>query len=186
METSTAATTIESFLGGNQAIAGIGDTSDVDTSALDIGAAPVFGVDAAGKAQIGGNGFWITAPGTDVQKSAAWDFLKWWNQEPQQVQWHVEGSYLPFLTAAASNPAVQTFWNDTLSGSFLKIAYDELTQNIDPNFTGALIGPYDKFRVSMRNALASVAFQNGDPATAIATAKDETDAALAQYNDTNF
>ena len=96
METSTAATTIESFLGGDTSVAaGIGDTSTVDTSALDIGAAPVFGVDAAGKAQIGGNGFWITAPGTDVQKSAAWDFLKWWNQEPQQVQWHVEGSYLP-------------------------------------------------------------------------------------------
>ncbi len=187
METSTAATTIESFLGGNTAVAaGIGDTSTVDTSALDIGAAPVFGVDAAGKAQIGGNGFWITAPGTDVQKSAAWDFMKWWNQEPQQVQWHIEGSYLPFLTAAASNPAVQTFWDTSLSGSFLKIAYDELTQNIDPNFTGALIGPYDKFRVAMRNALATVAFQNGDPATAIATAKAETDAALTQYNDTNF
>jgi sn-glycerol 3-phosphate transport system substrate-binding protein len=186
METSTAATTIESFLGGAQNIAGIGDTSNVDTSALDVGAAPVFGVDAAGKAQIGGNGFFMTAPGTDVQKSAAWDFLKWWNQEPQQVQWHVEGSYLPFLTAAASNPAVQTFWDTSLAGSFLKIAYDELTQNIDPNFTGALIGPYDKFRVAMRNALATVAFQNGDPATAIATAKDETNAALTQYNDTNF
>jgi len=186
METSTAATTIESFLGGNTTVVGAGDTSNVDTSALDIGAAPVFGVDAAGKAQIGGNGFFITSPGTDVQKSAAWDFMKWWNQEPQQVQWHIEGSYLPFLTAAASDPAVQTFWNTTLSGSFLKIAYQELTQNVDPNFTGALIGPYDKFRVAMRNALASVAFQKGDPTTAIATAKDETDAALTQYNETNF
>jgi len=186
METSTAATTIESFLGGNKNVAGAGDTSSIDTTTLDIGAAPVFGVDAAGKAQIGGNGFFITSPGTDVQKSAAWNFLKWWNEEPQQVQWHVEGSYLPFLTAAASDPAVQTFWDTTLSGSFLKIAYQELTQNMDPNFTGALIGPYDKFRVAMRNALASVAFQGGDPATAIATAKDETNAALTQYNDTNF
>jgi sn-glycerol 3-phosphate transport system substrate-binding protein len=187
METSTAATTIESFLGGNQTVAaGAGDTSKIDTSALDIGAAPVFGVDAAGKAQIGGNGFFITSPGTDAQKAASWDFMKWWNQEPQQEQWHIEGSYLPFLTAAASSPAVQTFWDTSLAGSYLKIAYQELTQNIDPNFTGALIGPYDKFRVAMRNALATVAFQNGDPATAIATAKTETDAALAQYNDTNF
>jgi sn-glycerol 3-phosphate transport system substrate-binding protein len=187
METSTAATTIESYLGGDKSVAtGLGTGTNIDTSGLDVGAAPVFGVDAAGKAQIGGNGFFMTAPGTDVQKAAAWDFLKWWNQEPQQVQWHVEGSYLPFLTSAASDPAVQTFWDTTLSGSYLKIAYQELTQNIDPNFTGALIGPYDKFRVSMRNALASVAFQKGDPATAIATAKDETDAALTQYNDTNF
>ena len=187
METSTAATTIEGFLGGDTSVAtGIGSGAAVDTSALDIGAAPVFGVDAAGKAQIGGNGFFMTAPGTDAQKAAAWDFLKWWNQEPQQVQWHIEGSYLPFLTAAAQNPAVQTFWDTTLSGSFLKIAYQELTQNVDPNFTGALIGPYDKFRVAMRNALASVAFQGGDPATAISQATQETNAALTQYNDSNF
>ena len=93
METSTAATTIESFLGGDTSVStGIGDTAAIDTSALDIGAAPVFGVDAAGKAQIGGNGFFITTTGTDAQKAAAWDFLKWWNEEPQQVQWHVEGS----------------------------------------------------------------------------------------------
>ena len=39
---------------------------------------------------------------------------------------------------------------------------------------------------AMRNALASVAFENGDPATAISHATDETNAALTQYNDTNF
>ena len=38
----------------------------------------------------------------------------------------------------------------------------------------------------MRDALASVAFQNGDPSAAIAKAKDDTNAALTQYNDTNF
>ncbi len=68
----------------------------------------------------------------------------------------------------------------------LKIAYDEYTTGMDPDFTGALIGPYDKFRVAMRNALAQVAFQGGDPAAAIATAKDEADQAITQYNDTNF
>lgn len=187
METSTAATTIESFLGGDTSVStGISDSAAIDTSALDIGAAPVFGVDAAGKAQIGGNGFFITTTGTDAQKAAAWDLIKWWNQEPQQVQWHVEGSYLPFLSSVASSPEVQTFWSTTLSGSFLKVAYEEFTTGVDPNFTGALIGPYDKFRVAMRNALAQVAFQGGDPATAIATAKDETDEAITQYNDTNF
>ena len=80
----------------------------------------MFGVDAAGKAQVGGNGFFITTTGTDAQKAAAWDLVKWWNQEPQQVQWHVEGSYLPFLASAASSPEVQAFWTSSLAGSFLK------------------------------------------------------------------
>ncbi len=158
----------------------------VDLTKLDIGAAPVFGVDAAGKAQIGGNGFFMTNTSDEVHQSAAWDFLDWWNQEPQQVQWHVEGSYLPFLTAAADSPEVQAFWTTTIAGKFLKVAYDELTENVDPDFTGALIGPYDQFRVSMRDAMATVAFQNGDPTAAIATAKDDINTALTDYNEQNF
>jgi len=190
IETSTAATTIESFLGGDRSVVGdrpeAAQADELDTSGLDIGAAPVFGVDAAGRAQIGGNGFFITTSGTDVQKAAAWDFITWWNAEPQQVRWHVEGSYLPFLTSAASTPEVQTFWDTTLAGGFLKIAYDELTQNVDPNFSGALIGPYDQFRVAMRDALGRVAFQGADPAAAITEAKTRTDEALTRYNDANF
>ncbi len=187
IETSTAATTIESFLGGDTSVAqGVGTGANVDTSGLDIGAAPVFGVDAAGKAQIGGNAWWITSPGTDAQKAAAWDFMKWWNQEPQQVQWHTEGSYLPFLTATGSNPTVQEFWRSTMSGQFLKIAYDEMTQSIDPNFPGPRIGPFDKFRLSMRNAMAAVAFQGTPPVSAINQAVEETNAALTQYNESNF
>ena len=188
IETSTAATTIESFLGGDTSVnTGLGNEAEgVDTSALDIGAAPVFGVDSAGSAQIGGNGFYITTTSTDAQQAAAWDFMKWWNQRPQQVQWHVDGSYLPFLSAAAQDPAVQTFWDTRLSGQFLKIAYDELTQGVDPTFTGPLIGPYDKFRSVLRDALASVAIQGTAPNVALDNAKSEIDAAIEQYNDTNF
>jgi hypothetical protein len=38
----------------------------------------------------------------------------------------------------------------------------------------------------MRDALASVAFDDGDPATAIARAKEEADEALTLYNDSDF
>ncbi len=187
VETSTAATTIQDFLGGDSSVSAGGVTSDqVDTSGLDIGAAPVFGVDAAGRVQLGGNGFWMTSSSSDPQKAAAWDFLTWWNQPDQQIRWHTEGSYLPFLTSVVDSPAVQTFWDTTLAGSFLKIAYEEMIDGVDPNFPGPLIGPYDKFRVSMRDAMFGVATQGTDPSTAIATAKDETNAAIQQYNDSNF
>ena len=146
METSVASTTIQGYLGGDTSVGGV-DAGPIDTSTLDIAAAPVFGVDAAGKAQIGGNGFWITTAGNDAQKAGAWDLIKWWNAEPQQVQWHVEGSYLPFLASAADSPEVQTFWETTLAGGFLRTAWQEFTTGVDPAYTGALIGPYDKFRV---------------------------------------
>ncbi|HEY6530946.1 MAG TPA: extracellular solute-binding protein [Acidimicrobiales bacterium] len=185
IETSVASTTIQEVLGG-RAVAGAPGPDEIDRSGLDIAAAPVFGVDAAGKAQIGGNGFWMTTAGTDAEKAGTWDLIKWWNAEPQQVQWHVEGSYLPFLTAAAESPDIRAFWDTTLAGGFLRIAYEEFASGVDPDFSGALIGPYDEFRASMRDALASVAFQDGDPSTAIATARDETTEAITRYNDAEF
>jgi sn-glycerol 3-phosphate transport system substrate-binding protein len=187
LETSTAATTIQDFLGGDTSVAqGAVDDADVDTSGLDIAAGPVFGVDAAGKAAVGGNGFYITSTSSEAQQAAAWDFLKWWNEPAQQTRWHVEGSYLPFLTSVVDTPEVQAFWNDTLAGGFLRIAWDELTESADPDFTGALIGPYDKFRIILPNMLESVTLQGTDPDVAIQKAVEESNAALQQYNDTNF
>ena len=81
---------------------------------------------------------------------------------------------------------MQKFWTTDLAGSWLKIAYDEMINGVNPNFTGPRIGPYDKFRIAMRNALASVAFQGTDPAAAITKAQQETDQAIRSYNDTNF
>jgi sn-glycerol 3-phosphate transport system substrate-binding protein len=185
IETAVAATTIEEVLGGRTDLPGVSG-QDLDLETLDIQAAPVFGVDGAGKAQIGGNAFWITTAGSDAEVAGAWDLVKWWNEEPQQVQWHVEGSYLPFLSAAADSPEVHTFWDTTLAGGFLRIAYEEFTTGVDPDFSGALIGPYDRFREAMRDALASVAFDDADPATAIARAKEQADQALTIYNDANF
>ncbi|MCD9623618.1 extracellular solute-binding protein [Rhabdothermincola salaria] len=183
IETSTAATSVVAFLGGDTSVAaelGRG-AADADAEALDIGAGQVFGLTEPGQAQIGGNGFWMMSTSTDEQISASWDFMKWWNEVDQQVTWNIEGSYLPFLDAAAEDPRVQAFWSDELAGKWLSIAYEQL-QDGDPDFTGALIGPYDKFRIAMRDAMAAVAFQGADPATAITQAAEQTTQALQDYN----
>jgi hypothetical protein len=57
---------------------------------------------------------------------------------------------------------------------------------VNPDFTGPRIGPYDKFRVAMREGMESLVFENTDPAAAVATANQKTDAAIAEYNDANF
>ena len=187
LETSTAATTIESFLGGDTSIAqGAVENEDVDTSGLDIAAAPVFGVDEPGQVGVGGNAFYITSTSTDAEQAGAWDFMKWWNEPAQQTRWHVDGSYLPFLASVVDEPEVQAFWNDTLAGGFLEIAWNELAESTDPEFTGALIGPYDKFRVILRDMLDAIAIDDADPTTALQDAVQASDEALQRYNDTNF
>jgi sn-glycerol 3-phosphate transport system substrate-binding protein len=188
IETSTAATSVKAFLGGDTSVvsgAGV-DPSGVDTSSLDIGAAPVFGVDAAGKAQVGGGAWYLMKTSSPEKQSAAWDFMKWWNQPAQQVTWHLEGSYLPFVNAATQDPKLVAFWKDDIAGRWLAIAYNELQNGVNPDFTGPLIGPYDKFRVAMRDGLDAIVFKNEDPRAAVAKAAGETTAALKEYNDAGF
>jgi sn-glycerol 3-phosphate transport system substrate-binding protein len=188
IETSTAATSIAAFMRGDQSV---GDSIGVNANAydvnkFDVGAAPVFGVKEAGRAQVGGNAFFMMNSGGDPKISAAWDFLKWWNQAEQQVTWHLEGSYLPFLVSATDDPRVREFWEIEAAGSMLKVAYDELINGIYPDFTGPVIGPMDKTRTSVRSTMDSVAFEGADPATAVAKANAETEAWLTEYNDTMF
>ncbi len=187
VETTTAATSVVAFLGGDTSVVGESDRAEAagtDPSGLDIGAGEMFGVEEVGATQIGGNGFFMMNDTTSSNEeiAAAWDFIAWWNQIDQQVTWNIEGSYLPFLDAAAEDPRVQEFWSTELAGKWLSIGYDQL-QNMDPNSTGALIGPYDKFRIAMTDAMAEVSLQTTDPATAIADAATEVTDALSAYND---
>lgn len=188
IETSTAATSVKAFLGGDTSVvSGSGaDPSGIDPTALDIGAAEVFGVTAPGKAQVGGGAWYMMKTSTPVKQAAAWDFMKWWNQDDQQVAWHLQGSYLPFLLAAAQDPRIQAFWKDDLAGRWLAIAYNELKNGVNPDFTGPLIGPYDKFRTAMRGGMDDVVFKGTDPNAAVTKAAAETTAALKEYNDAGF
>lgn len=185
VETSTSATSVKAFLGGDTDIGGV-DAGPVDLAALDFGAGEVFGVTGPGKAQIGGGVWFMTNTNPEVNQSASWDFMKWWNQVDQQVTWHLEGSYLPFVSATVDDPRVQAYWQDDLAGRWLAIAYDQMVDGVNPDFTGPRIGPYDKFRVAMRNGMDSLVFENADPAAAVTAANEETTAALAEYNDANF
>jgi sn-glycerol 3-phosphate transport system substrate-binding protein len=187
VETSTAATSVVAFLGGDTSVVGADNRAQAaaaDTSGLDIGAGEMIGVDEPGATQIGGNGFFMMNDKTssNEQIAAAWDFITWWNQIDQQATWNIDGSYLPFLNAAAESPQVQEFWSTELAGKWLSIAYTQL-QNMNPNSTGALIGPYDKFRIAMTDAMAAVSLQTAEPSAAVSQAATEVTDALTAYND---
>ena len=112
--------------------------------------------------------------------------MKWWNQVDQQVVWHLEGSYLPWVNKAVDDPKVQAFWKDDLAGQWLGIAYKEMKDGVNPDYTGPRFGAYDKFRKSMRSALDAVVFKGEDPKAALTKANQETTDAIEEYNAGNF
>ncbi len=186
LETSTAATSIKAFLGGDtDVVEGSGDVA-VDTSALDVGAGPMPGLAEPGRVQVGG-GIWVmTLAGTPEQQAATWDFMKWWNTPETQAVWHMEGSYLPFNELATDDPALEAYWQDDLAGQWLAISYDQLVNGVSPSFPGPIMGPFSQARRSMSQSLDRMVLQGQSPADAISEAAGEITSELQQYLDEGF
>ncbi|HEY5154402.1 MAG TPA: extracellular solute-binding protein [Acidimicrobiales bacterium] len=189
IESSVAATSIKAFLKGNldpNTLQGGSGAGNVDLTALDIGAGRFPGVSQPGQVRLGGSGWYITDTTKPEVQAAAWDFMKWWNALDQQVRWNLEGSYLPFRTSAAKDPRVTSAWNDDLSGRWLAISYDQLSNGINPDFPGAQFGPFDKYDDATTASVESMVFGTTEPAAAVTAAATKTTDAITQYNKDNF
>ena len=183
IETSTAATTIKAFLGGDLTL---DSAAPVDLTALDFGAAEVPGINEAGQLQMGGGAWYLTNTVAPEVQAGAWDFMKFFNSLDSQVKWNLDGSYLPYRVSAAKDARIIDAWTNDLAGRWLAIAYGELINGVDPNFPGPLIGPYDQFRTAMRGSIEDMLFKQTPPATAVTNAADQTTTALSQYAQGNF
>jgi sn-glycerol 3-phosphate transport system substrate-binding protein len=187
METSTAATTIEAFLGCKVSASdlGAGDLGSIDSSVkLVPGFGEMPGIDKPGQVEVNGGAFFVTNGGTAAQQAGAMDFMKFVNQVPQQVKWHVDGSYLPSNDQVASQPAVKEFWKGQIAGLSLKIASQQLA-GVDASRSGPVIGPYDEYDSTVQKMMESVLLNDADPAKALAKAQVDVTKAIEQYNKTN-
>ncbi len=188
IETSAAITTINSVLEGNFDPKELGSDLQLPPGfkvTIDLGVAANPGLDEPGKGQVGGGAWYITNTGTDEVQSAAWDFVKFFNETANQVTWTIEGSYLPIVANANEDPALEADWTTTNRGKWLSVAYDSML-TLDPDFPGPVIGPYAAFRDTVRKAMEQVTLQGGDPATAINEADASITSELQNYADTNF
>ena len=106
-ETSTASTTIAAFLGGSGNLselieqaedAGV-DVEGITDLDIDIDVAPFPGIEEAGRVAISGGAYYMTDTGSEAQRAAAWEFMKFVNEVEQQKIIHLKGSYLPISSA---------------------------------------------------------------------------------------
>jgi len=198
LETSTAATIIDQVTSSDKGLK-LSDVVDAETAkqfaAFDgfkvnfkVGVGEVPGIKVSGRGQVGGAAFYMTNTGTPEVQSAAWDFLKYFNQTENQVIWTREGSYLPVRESTQKALNDDPTWAASQRGQWITTAFDSM-KGLSPDFPGPLIGPYDKFRDSERAMLEKIAL--GDASTAVASvgpaldeATTEIDDALAKYNST--
>jgi sn-glycerol 3-phosphate transport system substrate-binding protein len=185
IDTSSAATSIEAFLGGKLDVEdiGAGDGAPVDVGALDIGAGPFPSLDGSGRTQMGGAAWYLLNTPADTVQAGAWDFMRFMNTPAAQAKMLVGGSYIPWVTAANQEQSAVDYYagNSGLAGKWLELTSRQV-EAIDTDFPGPLIGPYDEFRVALRRAQDELMFEQTSPTDALAKAQRDVDRALERYN----
>ena len=184
IDSSSSATSIEAFLGGQEVTGVEGAPSP---SGLDLGVGTFPGLTGPGRTQMGGDAWYLMSTTPDEVQAGAWDFMRFMNSTHAQAQNLLGGSYMPWLAAANADPAVAAYYagESGIAGAWLKLAND-LVGAIDPDFPGPLIGPYDEFREAIQKAQDGLVFGDSSPEEALAEAQAAVDAALERYNEGSF
>jgi ABC-type glycerol-3-phosphate transport system substrate-binding protein len=157
----------------------VGIDATINTG-LDIDVALQPGLEEAGQGQIGGSAWYMVKTDDALGVPAAWQFVKYFLETPNQVTWTLQGSYLPVLKSAQDDPTLQKEFTTTTKGKWLNTAYQGL-QNLNPDFPGPVIGPFNEFRAIVRSSLDSVAFNGVGTEEAIDKANTEFQDSLDQY-----
>jgi sn-glycerol 3-phosphate transport system substrate-binding protein len=185
IETSTASTTIAQAVSGTLTPAEAGvdfDASVIERADLVPGTAPFPGLSGPGQVHPGGGGFFLVGSAPPAELAGSWALLEYMLQPANAKAWHVGGGYLPIVKSVQDEPDVQAFWEDDLAGVLLKPGVDQLS-DADPDRPGPLIGPYPDFVTGLDLALESVLLDDGDPATALADARDQVTESLQRYGE---
>ncbi len=188
IDTSTAITSVNGAIEGTLTEEDLGagdlpfDVSAIQLGDLRIGVGLNPGFESAGRGQIGGAGWYMVDSGDDAAVSAAWDFLSYFNETPNQVRWTLEGSYLPVSEAAREDPALLDEFETTRRGGWLAIASNSLDE-LDPDFPGPVIGPYNQFRALVRDSFEKVTLQGEEVGPTVDSVDSAFQEELAQYVD---
>jgi sn-glycerol 3-phosphate transport system substrate-binding protein len=191
IDTSTAITSVNGAIEGtlDPADLGVGEDdelagviSGIELDSLRIGVGLNPGFEEAGQGQIGGAGWYMVDNGDDAPIAAAWDFLQFFNETPNQVRWTLEGSYLPVSEAAREDPTLQEDFDTTRRGGWLAVASSSLTE-LDPDFPGPVFGPYNQFRASVRDSFEQITLGGADITSTIESVNSGFQDELTSYAD---
>jgi sn-glycerol 3-phosphate transport system substrate-binding protein len=162
------------------AVEGAGSVDSAALAGLDLGVGLVPGLKAAGQGAVWGSAAYLVAGPEDAKIAAGWDFMKFFNSTPVQVDWTLQGSYLPVSTAVQEDPTIVNYFANDPAGKWLGVANQQLL-GLDPDFPGPVIGPYNQYRAGIHKMLEGVVLGGEDPATALSEFNTKFQSDLDSY-----
>jgi sn-glycerol 3-phosphate transport system substrate-binding protein len=183
IETSTASSSIASFLQGSLDAEAAGEGFDpdaVDLNQLVPGSGPFPGVDAGGQVQPGGGVYYILDTSTPAQQAGSWRFLRFMLEQGNSAQWFTEGGYLPMVTDIDGDESVRSFLREDMAGLLLSPALEQL-QEASPDDPAPMIGPFQDFTDGLEDAIDGVLFEGADAGPALRSAQEDVTESLGRY-----
>lgn len=146
-----------------------------------VGVSRMPGIAGEGGVLVGGASLWISGDAAPEEREAAWRLAEWLNEPEQQATWHAGTGYIPIRVSATELPAVRELWAERLS---FRIAYDQLLEGVtNVASSGPVIGPYAEVREAVVVGIERMLLQGTSPEDALSQAEQESNDAIADYND---
>ena len=147
---------------------------------LEIGLAPLPGLQAGGGIPIGDGSLWLSKKSSPEKRAAAWQWIKFLVSNDPQVEWHTKKGAVPTRISVSQDPRVTTLWAQHPE---YKIGWDQLQQGpLNDSTSGTLVGPYQEIRNAVTNGITSMLSSTTTPAAALKKAQADADAAIKDYN----
>ena len=150
---------------------------------VDLGVAPLPGIEAAGGVPVSDGSLWIPDTGSAAGNTAAWELIKFLSAPEQQAAFAVgsRGGYVPIRLSAIEDEALQAMWAENPE---LRVPYEQFEAGAeDDAAVGAVTGDFAGVRAAVRDALTAMFIEDLPPEKALAQAQRKATDAIREYNE---
>ena len=137
---------------------------------------------------IGGAALWLIDSPDDAKDAAAWEFMKFMAEEPQQVTWHIGTGYFPVRADMSGNAELDAFWaeNPNFVTAINQLGTTKTTlADGSPNYAvlGGRAGPGPAIRRLIVEAYSAVLDDGLTAQEALDIAAEKANEELGLYNE---
>lgn len=178
----------QNFISGKAAML-ITSTSDVQlleeglkSNNYELGTAflPVPDISISGGPVVGGASLWLIKGHPDNELQAAWELMKFLNNEEQQITWHKGTGYYPVRKDAVETLHYEGFYAD--NPNYFTSLLQLLLAKRNYNTAGAVIGVFQEARETIENAYDKMVAGQMTPEKALKWAEEEVTKLIKEYN----
>ncbi len=144
------------------------------------GASVLPGIKAANGVYAAEDSWYLMKQSSPAKRAAAWRYVQYLIDTPQQVQTEIQTGYTPTRRSVAADPKVVAFWQ---TNPGYKVPYTQLLAGAaTPASRGAVIGPFTEIRAVIADELTAMLTRGQSVAATLKDAQAKATQLITDYN----